>query len=71
MNTKTNLKAGAITSNHNQTHATGLRVKTQVKAGGYQHNQSGLPVKSRVKAGGVGQNHNQSALPAGNRGPRR
>jgi hypothetical protein len=33
MKTKTNLKAGALTVNHNQTLAAGLRVKTAVKAG--------------------------------------
>ena len=45
MKTKTNLKAGAITSNHNQ---SGLAIKTRVKAGALSpnHNQSGLRVKT-------------------------
>jgi hypothetical protein len=40
MKTKTHLKAGSITTNHNETlvratrPATGLKVKTHVKAGG-------------------------------------
>lgn len=52
MRVKTNLKAGGIRWNHNQT-AKGLRVKSGVKAGGHRwnHNQtvkSGLKVKTNV-----------------------
>jgi len=54
------VKAGAVKvdpphNNHNQTVARGLRVRTNVKAGGsMNHNQTtarGLKVKSSVKAG--------------------
>ena len=34
MKTRTNVKAGGLTANHNQTVASGLHVKTAVKAGG-------------------------------------
>lgn len=44
MKIKTNLKAGGVYTNHNQTPAgrtnTGLKVKTQVKAGGLFGNHS-------------------------------
>ena len=44
---------------------SGLRVKSNTKAGGMKinHNQepSGLKVKSNVKAGGIQFNHNQAA----------
>jgi hypothetical protein len=33
MKIKTNVKASALTSNHNQTVARGLKVKTNIKAG--------------------------------------
>ncbi len=41
MKTKTNVKAGGLMMNHNQ---SGLRVKTNVKAGGLilNHNQSAV-----------------------------
>jgi hypothetical protein len=33
MKIKTNVKAGGVTSNHNQTMARGLKVRTAIKAG--------------------------------------
>jgi len=65
MKIKTNVKADGLSSNHNQTVANGLKVKTDVKAGfnpqpdppgktDSNHNQTmarGLKVKSSVKAG--------------------
>jgi hypothetical protein len=34
MKTKTNVKAGGLSTNHNETLASGLQVKTGVKAAG-------------------------------------
>ena len=55
MKIRTNVKAGGLATNHNQTASRGLKVKTKVKAGGIMnHNQTatrGLKVKSGVKAG--------------------
>jgi len=61
MKTKTNLKTGyqcgghgALTDNHNETLAGGLRVKTAVQAGSIQWSGSGgagLRVRSALKGG--------------------
>ena len=66
MRVKSNVKAGGIELNHNQT-TKGLRVKSKVKAGiggpqypNHNHTVKGLRVKSTVKAGGRSLNHSQS-----------
>jgi hypothetical protein len=53
---KTRLKAGGLTSNHNETLARTPRPAT------------GLKVKTRVKAGGISLNHNETILRASGRG---
>ena len=60
MKIKSNIKAGIIWINHNQTTTRTLKVKTDVKAGDWSisqnHNQTvtrGLKVKTDVKAGGI------------------
>lgn len=69
MRVKSNIKAGSLTSNHNQT-VKGIRVKSSVKADGIKHNNNqtarGLKVKSSVKAGNdagrIIMNHNQTLV---------
>lgn len=60
MKVKTNIKAGGIARNHNQTVSKGMRVKSNVKAGDSSdriftnHNQivaRGMRVKSGMKGG--------------------
>jgi hypothetical protein len=60
MKIKTNIKAGALDTNHNQTAGRSLKVKSNVKAGRCDdpstrnHNQTvvrSLKIKSSVKAG--------------------
>jgi uncharacterized protein (DUF302 family) len=56
MKVRTNVKAGKLATNHNQTMAKGLRVRTNIKAGklATNHNQTvamRLPVRTNVKAG--------------------
>jgi hypothetical protein len=57
---KSNVKAGSLAQNHNQTVTRGLKVKTNVKAGSAMkranHNQTaarGLRLKTNDRAGGV------------------
>lgn len=60
MTTRTNLRAGAISLNHNEA----LQVRTGLKAGGKRlgnHNEA-LRVRSTLKAGGVVRNHNEALV---------
>ena len=59
MKTRTNVKAGGLRFNHNEkqvrdsNHAAGLRVKTQIKAGGFtlqNHNEKLLRAVPRFPA---------------------
>ena len=69
MKIKTNVKAGGISLQHNQTAVRALKVQTNVKAGTLppNHNQTlakGLKVKTGVKAGaGTGDIHVGSGNP--------
>jgi hypothetical protein len=55
MKTKTRIKAGGISANHNETlvrastQATGLKVKTRVKAGGITANHNETLVRQRAR----------------------
>ena len=40
MKIRSKVKAGAVTSNHNQTPSRGLKVKSQVKGGAITHNHN-------------------------------
>jgi hypothetical protein len=56
MKVKTTVKAGAVTSNHNQMFARGPQVSANLKAGSLtsNHNQTAacsLKVRSNIKAG--------------------
>jgi hypothetical protein len=62
MKVKTSVKAGVVSSNHNEAAARdiakGLKIRTGVKAGAVNHNEAmardtakGLKVKTGVKAG--------------------
>ena len=69
MKIKSNVKAGVLSGNHNQTAARSLKVRTNVKAGAsINHNQTvsrGLKVKSGVKAGIVERKAGGDPLSAG------
>jgi hypothetical protein len=62
MKVKTQLKAGALAGNHNQTL---VRDRTRASAGPCpQGKRQSLKVKTQVKAGGIGFNHNQTLVRA-------
>jgi len=52
MKTKTNLKGGALTFNHNETASGGVAGKTKVKSGSLSSGGA-LRVKSAIKAGPI------------------
>jgi hypothetical protein len=60
MKVKTQVKAGALTSNHNQTL---VRDRMRASAGARpQGKRQALKVKTQVKAGALAQNHNQTLV---------
>jgi hypothetical protein len=60
MKVKTQVKAGGLQFNHNQTL---VRDRTPATAGPRpQGRRQGLKVKTQVKAGGLGYNHNQTLV---------
>ena len=65
MTIRTNLKAGGLSRNHNETLRGGLTLRTGVKAGGMSRNHNetmngGLTLRTNVKAGGLTRNHNET-----------
>ena len=56
MKSKSRVKAGRISFNHNQT----LRVRTGLKAGRWNNHNQTLKVRTSVKAGAMTLNHNQT-----------
>ena len=65
MTTRTQLKAGKLTANHNEA----LQVRTTLRAGrpySFNHNEA-LRVRSTVKAGGSSYQHNETLVRATDR----
>jgi hypothetical protein len=62
MKVKTNVKAGGLDWNHNETLA-----RAAAKGKGPQGKAPGLKVKTNVKAGGYDFNHNETLVRAGSR----
>ena len=67
MTIRTNLKAGGLGKNHNETLRGGLPLRTSVKAGVGgrfpNHNETlrgGLKLRTSIKAGGLTRNHNET-----------
>ena len=60
MKIRTHVKAGGLSSNHNETL---IRDRAQAKANTRpQAPRQGLKVKTHVKAGGLGMNHNETLV---------
>ena len=67
MTIRTNLKAGGMYRNHNETLSGGLKLQTSIKAGVIKlrpnHNETlrgGLKLRTSVKAGGLSRNHSET-----------